>query len=155
MPKKPNAPEGVTARDLAHRLGVSRDTIFTWTGRGLLPPVALHGAATRYGASHQLRAKVIAKLRAAGVPYDDIATALAVPDAELAAHHFPVAAPAPSPPPPVVVPSSDPLPATSDVPHWQRVELLPGLELHVVSSASAFVRRIADEVIDRYRAAAP
>ena len=60
--------------------------------------------------------------------------------------------PAPAPP---VVPSPDPLSTAADAPLWQRVELLPGMELHVVSSASAFVRRIADEVIDRYRAAAP
>ena len=147
MPRKPSAPEGLTARDLAQQLGVSRDTIFTWTERGLLPPVAFHGTATRYGATHLLRAKVIAKLRRDGVAYDDIAPALAVSDDELLRRDAP-----PPPPAAPVVPVAEPTP-TPATPLWQRIELIPGLELHVVSPASEFVRRTADEVIARYRAA--
>ncbi|MDO9018222.1 MAG: MerR family transcriptional regulator [Deltaproteobacteria bacterium] len=140
--KKPGADDGVSARALAQSLGVSRETIFAWVARGLLPSVTFRGAYTRYSASHQLRAKVVAKLRAEGVAYDDIAPLLELSDDELAARHFPA-------------PSPQPTPVGSGLPTWQRVELLPGLELHIAMSASAFVRRIADEVVARYRAAAP
>jgi DNA-binding transcriptional MerR regulator len=149
MPRKPPAPQGVTAYDLALQTGVSRDTIFTWTGRGLLPPVAFHGTHTRYGATHQLRAGLIAKLRKEGVPYADITRALAVSDDELIRRAAP-----PPPPPPPPSPVAAPVAASDHGPTWQHVELLPGLELHVASAASAFVRRIADEVIARYRASA-
>jgi DNA-binding transcriptional MerR regulator len=147
MPRKPPPPQGVTAQDLAQQAGVSRDTIFTWTSRGLLPPVAFRGAATRYGTTHELRAGLIAKLRKEGVAYADIALALAVSDDELIRRAAPVAAPVATP---VATPAAPP-----DLgPTWQRVELLPGLELHVASAASPFVRRVADEVIARYRASA-
>ena len=57
-------PGALSARELAAEIGVSRDTLHSWIDRGLLTPVPFRGAATRYGASHQLRAKIIAKLRA-------------------------------------------------------------------------------------------
>lgn len=37
---------------------------------------------------------------------------------------------------------------------WKRRALLPGLELHVASGASAFVKRIADEIAEKYSATA-
>ena len=47
---------------------------------------------------------------------------------------------------------------STDFPHFRelrhRVELMPGLELHVASTASVFVRRVAAEVAERYRASA-
>ena len=146
MPKlKSTTPEGVTARALAEELGISRETLFAWVARGLLPSVPFRGASTRYGAGHQLRARVIAKLRGEGVSFDELPALLAVDDAVLAARHG--LGPAPSA-------ASDGLLAGAAGPMWQRVELLPGLELHLAASASDFVRRVAEEVVARYRAAA-
>ena len=145
--KKSTTPDGVTARALAEEIGISRETFFAWIARGLLPTVPFRGARTRYGAVHRLRATVIAKLRGEGVPFDDLEALLAVDDAVLAARHG-LAPTSESP-----AAGSFPLLAGAAGAMWQRVELLPGLELHLSSSSSAFVCRVAEEVVARYRAA--
>ena len=143
--KKTPVPDGVTGHELGQQVGVSRDTVLAWIDRGLLPPVPFRGGWTRYGAGHQLRARVIVRLRGEGVSYDEIARLLAVSDAELAARYEPPPAPPAAPDPTTLPPGA---------PTWRRVELLPGLELHVATGASEFVVRVAAEVIARYRAVA-
>lgn len=134
-------PGALSARDLAAQIGVSRDTLHSWIDRGLLTPVPFRGAVTAYGPSFQLRAKVIAKLRREGMHLDEIHEHLQASDEALAQRH----GYAPKPAEASALPGASP---------WERVELLPGLELHVAASASAFVRRVAAEVAERYRASA-
>jgi len=126
---------------------VSKDTLHSWIDRGLLTPVPFRGAATAYGASFQLRARIIAKLRREGVHLDEIHEQLQASDEALAQRH----GYAPSPAEATVAAREGSIAGASP---WERVELLPGLELHVASTASAFVRRIAAEVAERYRASA-
>jgi DNA-binding transcriptional MerR regulator len=134
-------PGALSARDLATQIGVSRDTLHSWIDRGLLTPVPFRGAVTAYGPSFQLRAKVIAKLRREGMHLDEIHEQLQASDEVLAQRHGYATKPAEAS-------------ALAGASPWERVELLPGLELHVAASASAFVRRVAAEVAERYRASA-
>lgn len=140
-------PGALSARELGAEIGVSRDTLHSWIDRGLLTPVPFRGASTRYGASFQLRAKVIAKLRREGVHLDEIHERLQSSDEALAQRHG-------FAPKPVEASAAPGVVALSGASPWERVELLPGLELHVAVSASAFVRRVAAEVAERYRASA-
>jgi len=126
---------------------VSKDTLHSWIDRGLLTPVPFRGAVTSYGASFQLRARIIAKLRREGVHLDEIHGELQASDEALAQRH----GYAPKPAEASAATSAGALAGASP---WERVELLPGLELHVASTASAFVRRVAAEVAERYRASA-
>ncbi len=136
-------PGALSARDLAAEIGVSRDTLHSWIDRGLLTPVPFRGAVTAYGLSFQLRARIIAKLRREGVHLDEIHEQLQASDEALAQRHGYAPKPAEA--------TAGALPGASP---WERLELLPGLELHVASTASAFVRRVAAEVAERYRASA-
>ncbi|MBP6834986.1 MAG: MerR family transcriptional regulator [Deltaproteobacteria bacterium] len=140
-------PGALSARELAAEIGVSRDTLHSWIDRGLLTPVPFRGAATRYGASHQLRAKIIAKLRREGEHLDEIHVQLQASDEALAQRHGYA-------PKPVEATAAPTVGAIAGASPWERVELMPGLELHVASTASAFVRRVAAEVAERYRASA-
>lgn len=138
-------PGALRARQLAAEIGVSKDTLHSWIDRGLLTPAPFRGSATSYGASFQLRAKIIGRLRREGLHLDEIQERLQASDEALAQRYG--YAPKPSE---AAAPSAEgAIPGASP---WERVELMQGLELHVASTASAFVRRIAAEVAERYRA---
>lgn len=151
--KRPHfAVEGMTAHELAARVGVNVRTVRFYTAEGVLPAPKFRGAATRYGRMHLLRMAAIRELqrdkrlslpmirrhleRADVAELERLAAAflpeLAAPAAEAAAA-----------PPPAPAPVA---PAVSDT--WQRLTLLPGLELHLHASASAEVRALARRFVE-------
>lgn len=132
---------------------VSRSTVHGYTKRGLLPAPEFHGNLTTYDARHVERLRAIrhllhverlslakVKRRLAKMSDDDVRK-LGVPEALTTAE-------------PIEPPGAPPAKLDPNEPSWRRRTLLPGLELHVQSGASAFVQRIAEEIEAKYKAKA-
>lgn len=131
----------LTFEQLVAGTEVTRRTLRRWTQAGLLRPPELRGPRTVYPAAHRPRVLAIVAMRAQSLTLDQIHERLiAAPPAE-------PAAPAPEP----AAPAPDPAPAPMGE-AWERVALLPGLELHVRAGGGALVRRIAEEIVARYAA---
>lgn len=134
-----SASASYTIEDLCEAAGVSARTIRSWIARGLVPSTTPRGPLTRYDAAHRERVVAIARLRAAEVPLRDIPRRLA---AEAAAAQ--AAAARPPVPELVRLPLAPSYPARP----WQRVELVPGLELHVDLARGPVLGRLAQAVYD-------
>jgi DNA-binding transcriptional MerR regulator len=157
---------------LADRLGVNVRTLRTWIRAGLVPRPPYHGHKTRFDRAGIVRAYAVAALRRDGVPFEHVRRFIKQKsDAQLreigGLPPAPVAEPEPAPPPPVAPPierAPPALPAENVralegdvVPHatlheepigphgstWRRIELMPGLELHIRSDASPFAQGLA------------
>jgi DNA-binding transcriptional MerR regulator len=140
--------------EFSRQAGVSVRTLRNWSSRGLLPRVRFRGVATDYPPSHLVYAKavrVLLKRRLgveairrllAGKSADDVAL-LAGPGEQV--RSAPVSI--------TVAPANEPAPAKPSPTRerWQRVTLLPGLELHVRDDAGPVIARVADEIAERYR----
>ena len=104
--------------DLADRAGVSRRTVRYYVQEGLLPAPLGVGRGRHYDRSHLERLLQVKALQEAGRSLDDIRAALNAPaslaDQGAAALRLPA-------PPPASLPRST----------WRRLELAPGVELHV------------------------
>jgi DNA-binding transcriptional MerR regulator len=167
-----------TMADLERLAGVSARTIREYIRLNYLQPPTGHGPGATYTEEQMLAAVCVARMRARGVGWDEIAGQ--VPGwstAKLRAYvkkTDPVAA-KPDPPPPQASSPLDPpalegepvaprrrLPhghgdkldhdaaALPEGPRWVLVPLLPGMALMVRDDAAAVVRRAAAEIIERY-----
>jgi DNA-binding transcriptional MerR regulator len=151
--------EGMTAAELGAKVGVSARTVRFYTAERVLPSPEFRGAATRYGRQHLVclaairwlqrergmslpairdylrtakqedlecvAAAVLPELAAAGVSRDGVEGAVAAPSSGVT--------------------------TVSDT--WQRLTILPGLEVHLHSTASAEVQGLARGVVERLRGA--
>ena len=129
--------------ELARAADVAPRTVRYYVQRGLLPAPAFRGKDTTYGPEHLLRLRAIKHLQQAHLPLDEIQSRiLAASPAELerlgsaTEVRLPLPAPAPAP-------------ATASLPRerWERVEIVPGVELHVKVGASDEARRVAGEIL--------
>ena len=132
------ADERYGIEDLARLGGVSRRTVRYYVQEGLLPAPEGAGRGAHYGPRHLDQLLAVKSMQEQGLSLDEVRDALARPRParhpvrhsyrrEWSAH----AADAPMPP-------SSPASAGAPAPHpivprtpWTRVELLPGVEIHV------------------------
>jgi DNA-binding transcriptional MerR regulator len=168
--------DGIDAAELCRQLGIKERTLRSWIHAGVVPRPPYRGTQTRFDAAAVLMAHAVASLRRDRVPLTKIKPWLAkktpaelreiaglppeTPPRQLPSDASP---PAPVASPPVVnevVLRGDPLvlPETPLTSHeevhqgafagheWRRIELLPGLELHVQKDASAFVQGLASAI---------
>lgn len=165
-----------TSRDLAKRAGVDVRAVRRWLAAGLVQGTPFRGPKTLYGPRHLDEVLAIVRFRADNMNYAGITRRLrALSDDALAAflRPPPVSPPPASPPPqspPELAPPPEPAPGpavTSAPPgevapqpplaplpggsSWERVVLLPGLELAVRSDAAPLVQRIARDLVAQYR----
>lgn len=148
--------------EVAAEVGVGERTLHYWMSCGLLQPPPFRGWATVYGRDYVARAKAIKALRDEGLSTAQIgeelaardraakARALAAAAATTAAREAAPALAAPAhsvsegatrPPPPLAPYPSEP---------WERIVLVPGLELHVNLAGGQILRRMAREIYSHY-----
>jgi DNA-binding transcriptional MerR regulator len=129
--------------ELARIADVAARTIRYYVQRGLLPAPEFRGKDTAYGHEHLLRLQAIRRLQALHLPLDAIQARLAaLSPAELAALASDEDPPKPrraARPGPTRTPS--PQPAVGEL--WERIQLAPGLELHVRADAGPRARALA------------
>jgi DNA-binding transcriptional MerR regulator len=138
-----------TLDELAAQHGLTRRVIRAWIADALLPKPEARGPRTTYDADFQERLAVVVALRRSGLRLeairrkltsmtrDEVRAALAPPGA---------AAPARAPQEAQGPPAGE---------TWQRVELVPGLELFARVGAGPLVTRLRDEIRSRYGVAKP
>lgn len=157
--------------ELAREADVPARTVRYYVQRGLLPAPEFRGRDTTYGDDHLQRLLAIKRLQAAHLPLDEIQARLhGATSSELerlVSGSVAVLAgrePPPSPIPPASFPGRHPYRAplrpdptypdapASDVPElWQRIVLVPGVELLVRDDADPEARRLAREIQATYR----
>ncbi|HVY48379.1 MAG TPA: helix-turn-helix domain-containing protein [Minicystis sp.] len=146
--------------ELAREADVTPRTVRYYVQRGLLPPPDFRGSQTTYGPAHLLRLRIVKRLQQEHVPLDEIAARLAgagidqlerlLSDAH-STHRVSSHAGSPYRQAPIVAPAAGPVPAPPGrAEAWERVELLPGVELHVRADASPLARRVAREILSSY-----
>lgn len=148
--------------ELAVLGGCLPQTLSMWRRAGLLPRVPFAGRKTRYGRESARRVVAIARvgMQAAKHPrfeemipiiLDEIpppqsAATAASAAPPVAAQVAPTAHPEP---PPAVAPSTEP-----DAPFsgaaWQRIELAPGIEIHLADFVPPIMRAVVREVAKRF-----
>lgn len=147
------------ADELCALLGVRPRTLRSWIRAGLVPRPPFRGRATEYSDAAVLRAQAVAALRRENLPIALVRRQVsrATPDELRAiAGIAPPPAPAPvviaPPPPPPPEPEPEPAPPPAEVSAappgaaWRRIELVPGLELHVREDAGPLALRIASDI---------
>jgi DNA-binding transcriptional MerR regulator len=147
--------EGMTAAELGAKVGVTARTVRFYTAERVLPSPEFRGAATRYSREHLICLAAIRWLQREkrmslpairdylrGVDQDEVRRVAGLFLPEL------VAAPA------VQTVESAPAAATvaitvSDT--WHRLTIIPGLELHLHSTVSADIQRVARDLSEKLR----
>lgn len=141
--------------ELAEKAGTSPRTVRYYVQRGLLPAPEFRGKDTAYAHEHLVRLRAIRRLQAWFLPLDAIQAELAQRsmdeleriadgnDLTLAASSALAGAMAP----PGTRQSSTVHPST----RWARIELAPGLELHLAEDASPEIRALAEQIRDQAR----
>jgi DNA-binding transcriptional MerR regulator len=132
---------GYTIVELAREAGVSTRTIRSWYTQGLFVAPPFAGPSTRYDAEHRLRVLAIQKMRREGLRMAAIKqrlTKMSLADIEAFLAPPP---PAPRPPPPE---------PTYTAEHWERIVLVPGLEVHVNGAGGPILRRMAQEIVSYF-----
>jgi DNA-binding transcriptional MerR regulator len=120
------APYGI--EDLARLGGVTRRTIRYYIQEGLLPAPLGLGRGRHYGSEHLAQLQAVRALQERGLSLDEVRRELSmVPPGRIA----PSAARAFWDP---ASGASAPVPASMPVSAWRRVEVVPGVELHVSGS---------------------
>ena len=156
--------------ELAKEAEVAPRTIRYYVQRGLLPAPAFRGRDTTYDDEHLLRLRAIRRLQQAHLPLDEIQARLGsasraelermaaqeVVEVELPpAEHVPAVTPYPvrhpyrrpaEPPSPMPDRHKSPWPRPTRREAWERIELWPGVELHVREDADADALRVAEEI---------
>lgn len=146
VPTPPAAPRGYSAAELARAAGVSSATIKHWIAEGLMDKPAFRARRTTYGREHLVRVLAIKKLREHNLLLPEIKRKLAgIPLEELAKEVLP-----PEPPASAAPGVGERAEAAEVGQAWRRVELMPGLELHVRADAGAVVHRMAAEIREKY-----
>jgi DNA-binding transcriptional MerR regulator len=150
--------DGMTAAQLGAKVGVSARTVRFYTAERVLPSPEFRGAATRYGREHLVCLAAIRWLqreRRMSLPAirqylrdtnrEDVERVAAAFLPELAAAVVsPVAVEAAT----AAAPSGG-VATVSDT--WHRLTILPGLEIHLHSTASVEVQGLARGVVERLR----
>lgn len=146
--------------ELAREADVAPRTVRYYVQRGLLPAPEFKGRDTSYGREHLVRLLAIKRLQAAHLPLDAIEARLAsatmgelehIASGNVLSVELPPRDPAARPrrghP---YFPPHDPVPQAPRAERWERVELAPGLEIHLRSDASPEAQRIARDIRSRY-----
>ena len=164
-PRTPAPKTGWLIRELAQMTDVSVRTLRNYVTKGLLTPTEFRGTATRYQRREVLR--LLAAMRArkeTKLTLDEIKRKLdALAESELEAwlRKGPLPAPAsaalgivPEPAPRDVDAEADPIRALErwqpQLDTWQRIRLLPGLELMLGPTASPAAMRAAQKICGEY-----
>lgn len=135
--------------DVAARAGVTPRLVRAWVADGVLPKPELRGRMTTYDDDFQERLAVVVALRRSGLRLEAIRRKMtSMTRDELRAAVAPPSAAAPPRAPQDAQGSS-----TGET--WQRIELVPGLELFARVGAGPLVTRLRDEIRSRYGVAAP
>ncbi|CAN92444.1 transcriptional regulator, MerR family [Sorangium cellulosum So ce56] len=134
--------------DLAKATGLTPRAVRYYAERGLLPKPPFRGSSTTYGDEHLMQLRAVHRLRREQrLGLDAIRARLArLSRAEIEALAQP---PRPAEP---AAPADVPPPAGAE--RWDRVVLLPGMELHLRSDASPLLRRLAREIQAQFGASA-
>lgn len=131
--------------ELAAKAGVSTRTVRYYVQRGLLPAPAFKGKDSAYGREQLARLHAIKRLQERYWPLDGIQDELArrtLAEIEALATGPVPAPPGAAPPPPspqIPAPPSRAPPASHA---YERIELAPGLELHLAAEATAETRAL-------------
>jgi DNA-binding transcriptional MerR regulator len=145
--------------ELVPLAGLGARAIRYYLERNLLPRPKFYGTATRYKRDHLLRLLAIRRLRAEDMSLAEIkrrlATLSSIELERLATDELPpgptadalmtsptIAAAVAAPIAPETLLTLDPIES------WQRIALLPGLELLVKADASPSVRHVAKQMLD-------
>jgi DNA-binding transcriptional MerR regulator len=153
LPTRPPMPT-YKLTDLAKATGLTPRAVRYYAERGLLPRAPFRGSSTAYDEEHLLQLKAVHRLRREErLGLDAIRARLArLSRAELEALAQPPPAQAPSPAEPAA-PTAELSPAGAE--RWDRIVLLPGMELHLRSDATPLLRRLAREIQAQYGAGSP
>ena len=141
---RPKKPSGTSMRELNAMTGTSPRQVYGWMRAGLLPHPTSSGRGVRYDAAFVERAVAIARLREEGLFFDEIRDRL---EHELRKPRSGPEEPAAS------APAASPV--TPSAERWERLVLLPGLELSYRTDAGPVLRRLAAEIWKQYGAHPP
>ena len=125
---------GLTMQEMVAKTGTSKRKIYEWIRAGLLPPPTSSGRGVRYDDAFVERVMTIVRLRHEGLYCDQIR------------HHLESAPPEPS----EAAPSELPVAPSSE--RWERLMLLPGLELSYRTDGGSVLRRLAAEIWKQFGA---
>jgi len=132
--------------EVVRETGVRRGTLRHWVKMGLLPPPPRRGRGTKYDEAFITRVRAARALREQGHRLREVRRRLAKATAlDLSV----LASKAATPGGPVALPSPPVVPITYPAERWEKIVLLPGLEVHVGGS-NALLRRIAQEIYTHY-----
>jgi DNA-binding transcriptional MerR regulator len=138
--------EGFTAAELGAKVGVSARTVRYYTAQHLLPAPQFRGSATRYLREHLVHLAAIRTLQrdrrySLAAIRRHLASLTAADLEQLASPLLLDLAP--------VAPAAAPAPSVTDT--WHRLTILPGLEIHLHTAASAEVQALARSVVQSIR----
>jgi DNA-binding transcriptional MerR regulator len=175
LPKKPKrrrrgAPlrEGLRMRELAALTGLSPRLITHYVAAGIIEAPEFHASDTRYQRVHLLRLLAVRPLKAQGLKLDQVRARLngwGVPGLEDFLRTLPLseaarqalgwaaqqtAAAALIAASPIAASPGAATPTQAE--HWQRIVILPGLELMLRGDVSPIVQEVASRVIETFRA---
>ncbi|HEX2570139.1 MAG TPA: MerR family transcriptional regulator [Polyangia bacterium] len=149
MTKPLNLP-GLKMEDVTARTGTSKRRIYGWIRAGLLPAPASSGRGVRYDEAYVERIMTIARLRYEGLSVAEVRRRLENPPArqEEPAPPIPMPEAAPAGATPAAAP--DGLPSE----RWERIVLLPGLEVSYRTDGGPVLHRLAAEIWRQFGAPA-
>jgi predicted DNA-binding transcriptional regulator AlpA len=125
---------GLTMHEMVAKTGTSRRKIYEWIHAGLLPKPTSSGRGVRYDDAFVERVMTIVRLRHEGLYRAEIR------------RHLESAPPEPEEP----TPSELPVAPSSE--RWERLVLLPGLELSYRTDGGPVLRRLAAEIWKQFGA---
>lgn len=144
-------------RDLMTATGLTRRAIRYYAKRRLLPAATGRGSGANYGEEHLLRLRAIQRLQRERLSLAQIRARLAkLSPAELAELAATEGGTSIEPRQAKGASGSSPAVQSGHFPgaeRWERIALLPGLELHVQSTGGPLVLRTAEEIRQRYSVA--
>jgi DNA-binding transcriptional MerR regulator len=133
--------------ELAERAGTSPRTVRYYVQRGLLPAPAFRGKDSAYSQEHLVRLRAIRRLQERFLPLDAIQVELAGKAIEAIERIADEKAPDPLvPQQPRQTPRFVASTGSTGSTRWARVELAPGLELHLADDAPPEAVRMADRI---------
>lgn len=140
-----------TNRELAAVGGCLPKTLSEWRRMGLLPRTSFAGKRTRYGRESARRVAAIARMgvQAARHPRFDEMLPLILDELPRTDARGPAGSTRDTPPAGSVAKSSEPdAPFTHAA--WQRIELAPGIEIHLADFVAPIMRGVVREVAKRF-----
>lgn len=155
---------GMTAAEVAAQAGIQARTIAFYISEGLLPSPRFRGPATRYDREHLLRVVAIKKLqRDEKLSLSQVKRRLKTMTREqleeLARAELAKSEAMPSQKDATPAGAAEGAPARASastaMTSWERLEILPGLELFVRSNVSPHVRRVVREIEAQFAANGP